>query len=111
MTWRHALSYCRQHHTDLASVTSPEQQRLIIDESSVWIGLSLDSWLWAEYWSLTFRNWAAGHPSQTLGSGNCAAMSTTDSGKWINPQCDQRFPFVCYGGERYESLSDLFIQR
>ncbi|KAI7809621.1 hypothetical protein IRJ41_012963 [Triplophysa rosa] len=108
MTWKDALSYCRQHHTDLASVTSPEQQRLINDESSVWIGLSLNSWLWSDGWGLFFRNWAAGHPSQTLGSGNCAAMSATDSGKWIHPHCDQKFPFVCYGGERFQSLFPPF---
>lgn len=102
LSWRDAQSYCRKHHTDLASIRSPEQQRLISDKSSsVWIGLFLDSWQWSDKWNLNFRHWTTGYPSHILGSGDCAAMSTdiSDSGKWFHHSCDQSFAFICYGGE------------
>ncbi|XP_073705443.1 macrophage mannose receptor 1-like [Garra rufa] len=97
MTWRDAQSYCRQHHTDLASISSPEQQNLIPNELSLWIGLLLDSWAWANQWNHYFRYWAADQPSMISGSGNCVDMSTTDSGKWANKFCDVQQPFICYG--------------
>ncbi|XP_056599251.1 uncharacterized protein LOC130417612 isoform X3 [Triplophysa dalaica] len=97
LTWRDAQNYCRQHHTDLASVSSPEQQRLINDKSSVWIGLFLHSWQWSDDWSLSFRYWTTGQPSNSSASGNCVAMTTNDSGKWVYDNCDQKFPFICHG--------------
>uniref|UniRef100_A0A671L861 C-type lectin domain-containing protein n=1 Tax=Sinocyclocheilus anshuiensis TaxID=1608454 RepID=A0A671L861_9TELE len=97
MTWRDAQSYCRQHHTDLASISSPEQQNLISKESSLWIGLFLDSWEWSNQWSYFFRYWAADQPLLSLVSSNCAGMSTTDSGKWAQYSCDLKQPFICYG--------------
>ncbi|XP_051555736.1 macrophage mannose receptor 1-like isoform X3 [Myxocyprinus asiaticus] len=101
MTWRDAQSYCRQHYTDLASISSPEEQQLISKESSVWIGLFLDSWQWSDQWSLNFRYWTAGQPSQSSGSGDCVGMLTTDSGKWAQYSCDQQNPFICYGDDRF----------
>ncbi|KAK7159752.1 hypothetical protein R3I94_005935 [Phoxinus phoxinus] len=101
MTWRDAQSYCRQHHTDLASISSAEQQNLISNnESSLWIGLFLDSWEWSERWNLSFRNWAEGQPSQSSGSGDCVGISTTDSGKWAQYSCDLQHHFICHGDDR-----------
>ncbi|XP_016333234.1 macrophage mannose receptor 1-like [Sinocyclocheilus anshuiensis] len=100
MTWRDAQSYCRQHHTDLASISSPEQQNLISKESSLWIGLFLDSWEWSNQWSYFFRYWAADQPLLSLVSSNCAGMSTTDSGKWAQYSCDLKQPFICYGDDK-----------
>ncbi|XP_057182989.1 lymphocyte antigen 75-like isoform X2 [Triplophysa rosa] len=97
LTWRDAQSYCRRHHTDLASVSSPEQQRLINDESSVWIGLFLHSWQWSDHWSLSFRYWTTGQPSNSSASANCVAMATTDSGNWAHDSCDLQRPFICHG--------------
>ncbi len=99
MTWRDAQSYCRQQHTDLASINSPEKQNLIGNESSLWIGLFLDSWAWSNQWSHFFRYWAADQPSLSSGSSNCADMSITDSGKWAQNSCELQQPFICYGGE------------
>uniref|UniRef100_A0A8C2A6A5 Si:dkeyp-94g1.1 n=1 Tax=Cyprinus carpio TaxID=7962 RepID=A0A8C2A6A5_CYPCA len=99
MTWRDAQSYCRQQHTDLASISSPEQQNLLSNESSLWIGLFLDSWVWSNQWSYFFRYWEADQPSLSLVSSNCAGMSATDSRKWAQYSCDLKQPFICYGGE------------
>ncbi|XP_077077870.1 macrophage mannose receptor 1-like isoform X1 [Siphateles boraxobius] len=101
MTWRDAQSYCRKQHTDLASISSAEQQNLISNnESSLWIGLFLDSWEWSDRWNLSFRNWAAGQPSQSSGSGDCVGMSTTNSGKWAQYSCDLQHPFICHGDDK-----------
>ncbi|XP_067309543.1 macrophage mannose receptor 1-like [Pseudorasbora parva] len=99
MTWRDAQSYCRQHHTDLESITSAEQQNLISDQESLWIGLFRDSWEWSDKWSRFFRNWAADQPSQSSGSGNCVGISTANSGKWAQYSCDLKRPFICYGDD------------
>ncbi|KAL0201639.1 hypothetical protein M9458_004826, partial [Cirrhinus mrigala] len=89
--------YCRQHHTDLASISSPEQQNLIRNESSLWIGLFLDSFAWSSQWNHFFRYWATNQPSLVSGSGACVGMSATNSGKWAQYICDVRQPFICYG--------------
>uniref|UniRef100_A0A8C1J1W3 C-type lectin domain-containing protein n=1 Tax=Cyprinus carpio TaxID=7962 RepID=A0A8C1J1W3_CYPCA len=100
MTWRDAQSYCRQQHTDLASISSPEQQNLLSNESSLWIGLFLDSWVWSNQWSYFFRYWEADQPSLSLVSSNCAGMSATDSRKWAQYSCDLKQPFICYGDDK-----------
>ncbi|KAI7789552.1 hypothetical protein IRJ41_020242, partial [Triplophysa rosa] len=100
LTWRDAQNYCRQHHTELASVSSPEQQGLISNESSVWIGLFLDSWLWSDGSRLNFRYWKTGLPSAITETGICVAMSTTDSGKWAYHSCGQKLPIICYGDDK-----------
>ncbi|XP_039532861.1 macrophage mannose receptor 1-like isoform X2 [Pimephales promelas] len=99
LTWRDAQSYCRKQHTDLASISSAEQQNLIGNAGSLWIGLFKDSWEWSDRWNLSFRNWAAGQPSQSSGSGDCVGMATTDTGKWARYSCDLQQPFICYGDD------------
>uniref|UniRef100_A0A8C1ZMF6 C-type lectin domain-containing protein n=1 Tax=Cyprinus carpio TaxID=7962 RepID=A0A8C1ZMF6_CYPCA len=103
MTWQD--SYCRQQHTDLTSISSPEQQNLLSNESSLWIGLFLDSWVWSDQTNLSFRYWEADQPSQSSGSGDCVGMSSNNSGKWAQYSCDLPQPFICYGGEFCWSLS------
>ncbi|XP_056597454.1 macrophage mannose receptor 1-like isoform X3 [Triplophysa dalaica] len=97
-----AQSYCRQYHTDLATISSPEEQNQIFTAVGsvpwLWIGLFSDSWLWSDQWSLFFRNWAAGQHFQSFG--DCVAMSTADSGKWTQYSCDQQHPFICYGEDK-----------
>ncbi|KAA0721224.1 C-type lectin domain family 10 member A MMGL [Triplophysa tibetana] len=66
-SWSDAQTYCRQHHTDLATIrTQAENDQLAIMMSSysyAWIGLFRDSWKWSDgtnvsmssiYWVLSF---------------------------------------------------------
>ncbi|KAK9980154.1 hypothetical protein ABG768_013537, partial [Culter alburnus] len=99
MTWRDAQSYCRQHHTDLASISSAEQQNLIRNQASLWIGLFLDSWQWSDSGNLSFRYWTEGQPSQSSGS-ECVGMSRNNSGKWAHESCDLKHPFICHGDDK-----------
>ncbi|XP_051557680.1 macrophage mannose receptor 1-like [Myxocyprinus asiaticus] len=99
--WTEAQSYCRQYYTDLATIRSSEEQSqlysIVGDGPWVWIGLFQDSWEWSDQWSLFFRYWAAGQPSQSSGSGDCVGMLTTDSGRWASDSCDLKRPFICHG--------------
>uniref|UniRef100_A0AAZ1XWK1 C-type lectin domain-containing protein n=1 Tax=Oreochromis aureus TaxID=47969 RepID=A0AAZ1XWK1_OREAU len=57
-----AQSYCRQHHTDLASgldqIYSEEFKKLLNSKaSSLWIGLFRDSWRWSDGSNFSFRYW------------------------------------------------------
>ncbi|XP_051989316.1 macrophage mannose receptor 1-like isoform X2 [Xyrauchen texanus] len=99
--WTEAQSYCRQYHTDLATIRSSEEQNqlnsIVGQGPWVWIGLFLDSWEWSDQWSLFFRYWATGQPSQ---GSDCVGMLTNDSGRWVPDSCDLQRPFVCHGDER-----------
>lgn len=102
--WTDAQSYCRQHYTDLATIHNSEEQNqvyaaVVNSWEEDWIGLYKEFWQWSDQWNFTFRNWAAEHPF--ISSGDCAAMSTTDSGKWVRYSCDQQYPFICYGEEKF----------
>ncbi len=108
ITWKDAQSYCRQHHSDLASISSPEQQKLLSNESSLWIGLFLDSWEWSNQWSHFFRYWRADQPSLSSGSSNCAGMTRFNSGKWAQCSCDLQQPFICHGGEFPPFKQEIF---
>ncbi|XP_049326012.1 C-type mannose receptor 2-like [Astyanax mexicanus] len=55
-----AHSYCREHHTDLASVRNEnERQQINAAGNGVnfWIGLYKDSWKWSDQSSSSFRYW------------------------------------------------------
>uniref|UniRef100_A0A8C1J1S0 C-type lectin domain-containing protein n=1 Tax=Cyprinus carpio TaxID=7962 RepID=A0A8C1J1S0_CYPCA len=103
--WTDAQSYCRQHYTDLPTIHNSEESNqinlILLSGYYIWIGLFLDSWEWSDKWSLFFRHWAAGQPSQSSGSGDCVGMSTTDSGKWAQYSCDLQQPFICYGDDKF----------
>ncbi|XP_067220123.1 macrophage mannose receptor 1-like [Chanodichthys erythropterus] len=99
MTWRDAQSYCRKHHCDLASISSTEQQNLISNQISLWIGLFLDPWQWSDGGNLSFRYWTEGQPSQSSGS-ECVSMSRINSGKWAHESCALKRPFICHGDDK-----------
>ncbi|KAL3976700.1 poly [ADP-ribose] polymerase 7/11/12/13 [Sarotherodon galilaeus] len=59
--WREAQSYCREHHTDLAS--GAEQLNEIFskfkssDKPRSWIGLFRDTWRWSDGSNYSYRHW------------------------------------------------------
>uniref|UniRef100_A0A3B1KGF6 C-type lectin domain-containing protein n=1 Tax=Astyanax mexicanus TaxID=7994 RepID=A0A3B1KGF6_ASTMX len=59
MTWRKAQSYCRENHTDLASVRNETERQQICSVIQTadrnWIGLFNDSWNWSDQSSSSFH--------------------------------------------------------
>ncbi|KAJ8372744.1 hypothetical protein AAFF_G00277520 [Aldrovandia affinis] len=107
MSWTEAQSYCREHHTDLATVDNPEEMKRMMGvvgsdyvDKGAWIGLER-KW----QWSLTdrgfysegeteFRNWDEGQPDNEGGNESCAGMR--HSGMWNDVACDYKKSFICY---------------
>lgn len=112
MNWTNAQSYCRQHYIDLPTIRNSAELMQINSAVSynawLWIGLFMDSWEWSDKWDWFFRYWATGQPSQSAGSGDCAGMSTTNSGKWASFSCGLQQPFICYRGKRFFFLEITF---
>ncbi|KAK2894315.1 hypothetical protein Q8A73_016799 [Channa argus] len=83
-TWTDARSYCRQYHTDLASVRdqSENDYMTIIQNQSdhTWIGLFRDSWKWSDGSPLTVN----------------IACVASNLGKWTNINCSCQYNFVCF---------------
>ncbi|XP_036420692.1 macrophage mannose receptor 1-like, partial [Colossoma macropomum] len=101
-TRREAQSYCREHHTDLASVTNQTENQQIFNISKnyltayhIWIGLFNDSWKWSDQSNSSFRYWMSGPENYGQG-GKCAAVLLTEKDQWNNEKCDNQLPFICY---------------
>ncbi|XP_041654992.1 macrophage mannose receptor 1-like [Cheilinus undulatus] len=99
MSWSDAVSYCREHHTDLASVRNMEENQKIEEQISgqrVWIGLSRESWKWMDGSRSTFRYWKDGEPNNQYKNEMCVAADFGNSGKWEDWQCHYKRAFICY---------------
>uniref|UniRef100_A0A3B3C272 C-type lectin domain-containing protein n=1 Tax=Oryzias melastigma TaxID=30732 RepID=A0A3B3C272_ORYME len=104
MNWSEALRFCREHHTDLASVRNMEENQKIMEllppGKGVWIGLYRDTWKWADGSNSSFRSWRDLEPNNYQGlNESCAAAYFGDSGKWEDRKCDEKKAFICYAGE------------
>ena len=100
MTWSGAQRYCREHHTDLASVRNQAENQAVTNVSGgnpVWIGLNRTK-LWSDGSSSSFRFWAHWWWSHHSGE-TCTSVSFSDSGKWTYEDCGSRLPFFCYDGQ------------
>ncbi|XP_041654995.1 macrophage mannose receptor 1-like [Cheilinus undulatus] len=99
MSWSDAVIYCREHHTDLASVRNMEENQKIKEQISVWrvwIGLSRESWKWLDGSRSTFRYWNDGEPNNQYKNEICVAADFGNSGKWEDCQCHYKRAFICY---------------
>ncbi|KAK0139896.1 Aggrecan core protein [Merluccius polli] len=73
MTWQDAQSYCRERHSDLATISNSRDNNIALKsktnsaENDVWIGLNNNNtqgaWRWSEDSSdASFYNWNKGPP-------------------------------------------------
>ncbi|GLD48792.1 uncharacterized protein AKAME5_000270600 [Lates japonicus] len=103
MTWADALYYCRDRHTDLASILDEEDQDwavLMAKEAQthfVWLGLrytcTLDFWFWVEDHRLEYNNWAPGENTQECDMS--AAMMKEKDNLWFRKFDNETFNFIC----------------
>ncbi|XP_073669120.1 secretory phospholipase A2 receptor-like isoform X2 [Paramisgurnus dabryanus] len=102
MTWREAQRYCREEHTDLASVKNEGDKNEIkslmnnlTGDQKAWIGLFRDSWEWSDNSTSSFRNWDTDKPDK-----ECTKVKVrTQKGNWTDEDCDKSLPFVCHDGQ------------
>ncbi|KAL7841243.1 hypothetical protein SRHO_G00249340 [Serrasalmus rhombeus] len=96
-TWHDAQAYCRQYHTDLATVdneTDNQQLKsMVIGQWSAWFGLFRDTWKWLDQSSASSINWLLGSPNNYDGNENCGLVN----GDYIDDApCSNLLPFFCH---------------
>ena len=107
MTWTEAREYCREHHTDLASVKNDTENHIIsriVGDDAAWIGLHRTAWSDMSRSSFTFWTEII-DDSRTYRQQNCVVVWYRSSGGWTWETCDRALPFICYSGE----LSHTYI--
>ncbi|XP_030578979.1 C-type mannose receptor 2-like [Archocentrus centrarchus] len=107
-TWTAAQSYCRQTHTDLATVENSDEVKQLnstassaANSSKVWIGLySQISWKWSDGFTgsgADYRNWDTSEHEPDFYSGVQFCVSSSE-GKWWDYDCSVKLKFICYTG-------------
>ncbi|XP_029557701.1 macrophage mannose receptor 1-like [Salmo trutta] len=102
-TWSEAQRYCRQNHTDLASVRDEAEKSSIQNithnntiQEEVWIGLYRE-WRWSDQSGSTFRNWMTGEPNgAAVVGGEKLCVEVLPSGEWNDNPPTTKHPFICY---------------
>nr|XP_020515656.1 macrophage mannose receptor 1-like [Labrus bergylta] len=110
MSWTEAQRYCREHHTDLASVRNLDENQKIKNLSSgheVWIGLSRETWKWMDGSNSLFRYWGENEPNNCSQNEKCVAAHFEKSGRWEDWSCHYKRASICY---RDASLSQRVVK-
>ena len=100
--WADAQRYCREKHTDLASVRNETEnnqiQTILGSDTEAWIGLFRDAWEWSDGSTSSFRHWETGEPNYNDSpDGFCAQIAS--SGQWNDADCHNPSNFICYEGK------------
>ncbi|XP_042566466.1 C-type lectin lectoxin-Phi1-like [Clupea harengus] len=101
-TWSEAQRFCREHHTDLASVRNPTEnqrvQSLVPSGADAWIGLFRDAWKWSDGSNSTYTYWADSEPNNINRPENCGELKmwTGQVGRWNDGICSAEKMFLCY---------------
>ncbi|KAJ8373447.1 hypothetical protein SKAU_G00040270 [Synaphobranchus kaupii] len=93
-SWREAQSYCREHHSDLVSISTKEQNEDVRTNGSTpfWIGLMHTAWEWSDGACSTFRNWEK-EPEE---GSDCGYII---NGKMGAQECHMTAEVMCYKEE------------
>ncbi|XP_062372260.1 C-type mannose receptor 2-like [Sardina pilchardus] len=104
--WTDAQRYCRENHTDLASVRNQEEnnkiQKVLNDHEVTgnryfWIGLFRANWSeWSDGSSSSFRYWNTGEPNNGNMKVFCVETRKAIGGRWNDADCSCLKSFICY---------------
>ncbi|KAL6112491.1 uncharacterized protein ACO6RY_09241 [Pungitius sinensis] len=100
MTWSEALEFCREHYTDLSSISNQEEETSFLGNLSrtpkIWIGLHQGDgggWEWSGGENASFLNWAPGEEKDKAKGDRCVVH--TDGG-WRKVDCSEQNTFSCF---------------
>ncbi|KAG9335393.1 hypothetical protein JZ751_004714 [Albula glossodonta] len=88
MTWNEALSYCREKHVELVSVSTQDLQKSVAEvvknasTKHVWLGLRfsiLGFWFWVSGEGVCYQNWG---PNQEGKHGHTGAVESHENHSW-----------------------------
>uniref|UniRef100_A0A3Q3GCJ9 C-type lectin domain-containing protein n=1 Tax=Kryptolebias marmoratus TaxID=37003 RepID=A0A3Q3GCJ9_KRYMA len=110
LTWTEAQTYCRQKHSDLATIKSTEDVDQLIktlssaDHSSeVWIGLFSEiNWIWSDGFTgsgAEFRDWETSSYEPDFASANQFCVLIDSNGRWWDANCQYSYSFICNNGK------------
>lgn len=96
MTWYQARGLCRTNYTDLASVTTINENDEVsfVVLADAWIGLHRTPWAWSDSSTSNFTNWYNFGSSSITSVRSCATASTI-TGLWWEANCDEEHYFIC----------------
>uniref|UniRef100_A0A3Q2NZX3 C-type lectin domain-containing protein n=1 Tax=Fundulus heteroclitus TaxID=8078 RepID=A0A3Q2NZX3_FUNHE len=110
-TWTEAQQYCRENHTDLATVTNMTDMKRLLSNSAgdmreAWIGLydqtgGNRTWRWSlpgVEFNESYQPWKPGQPNDYMELQNCGLLS--DNQQWGDISCSELEFFLCYNGKR-----------
>ena len=112
-TWAEAQRYCRDRHTDLATVESVADTQSLLSvpglspDATAWIGLEkggVPKWKWSLYREGDTILWSTGG---FPGFEHCVAMHSDGEGH--SYYCDARFYSVCFNGKPTCSKSTVLF--
>ncbi|XP_058866937.1 macrophage mannose receptor 1-like isoform X2 [Acipenser ruthenus] len=95
MSWSEAQGYCREKHTDLATVRSQEEAEQLLNitgdslNDTAWFGLYRDdtqNWQWSNSDDVIYSNWRA----------DLFCASVNSQGEWEDRVCNEKEAFMCY---------------
>uniref|UniRef100_A0A8C2I1F2 C-type lectin domain-containing protein n=1 Tax=Cyprinus carpio TaxID=7962 RepID=A0A8C2I1F2_CYPCA len=102
MIWTEAQTYCRKHHTDLATVNDKTDLDELLKtlpkgfKSNIWIGLyrtnAQPPWVFSDGSHSLFRPWLSGQPNNYDGIQHC--VYTDPNGYWNDWTCTDQFHFL-----------------
>ena len=103
MSWSDAQTYCRQKHTDLATIDDQAELAELLTfpnfKEVMWIGLYRKTvtspWIWSDQSKSEFRFWSSGQPNNSGGNQLCVLIYS--DGSWNDEVCLEKWPFICYG--------------
>ncbi|KAI3360776.1 hypothetical protein L3Q82_013011 [Scortum barcoo] len=117
-TWTDAQIFCKENGSVLAYIPDAKTNTQITELMSAsqtteaWFGLRRPQlWYWSDGgWSYTYKNWQPGQPDNLYGNENCAVVGMKN-GTWSDENCNNLFPFFCYGAVRtWKTVVSLKIQ-
>lgn len=99
-SWQSAEDRCALYGFHLATIDSSQEQTFLRSKISsyAWIGFTDQQvegqWIWP-YGTSNYKLWCSGEPNNSGGNENCASMTTSTNGCWIDANCGTSYHYIC----------------